>query len=165
MLRANYTEVEQNTFRQLRYSYPDERIMQRFEILWLHACGKFAPEIATIVKQHPDTVRNVINMFKKGGIKLITTIDSNHPTSDLEKHQTSIIEEFTLRPPATAKEAAARIEKLTGIKRSPERVRIFMAKLGMKFRKTAAIPAKADLEKQEEFKKNVGARNSKGESR
>jgi len=153
MLRANYTEEEQNTFQQLRYSYPDARIMRRFEILWLHARGKFAPEIATLVQQNPRTVRDVINMYKNGGLKLVTTIDSNRPTSDLEKYQTSIIEEFTLRPPATAKEAAARIEKLTGIKRSPERVRIFMANMGMKFRKTAAIPAKADLEKQEEFKK------------
>jgi transposase len=153
MLRANYTEEEQNTFHQMRYSYPDERIMRRFEILWLHACGKFAPEIATIVQQHPDVVRNVINMYNKGGIKLVTTIDSNHPASELEKHKTSIIDEFTLRPPATAREAAARIEKLTGVKRSPERVRVFMANIGMKFRKAAAIPATADLEKQEEFKK------------
>jgi hypothetical protein len=28
-----------------------------------------------------------------------------------------------------------------------------MKSIGLKFRKTAAIPAKADLEKQEEFKK------------
>jgi len=153
MLRTTYSEEEKNTFQQLRYNYPDERIMRRFEILWLHACGKFVPEIAVIVKQNPYTVRNVIKMFKKGGINLVTTIESNHPTSDLEQHQTSLIEEFTLRPPATAKEAAARIEKLTGIKRSPGRVRIFMTAIGMKFRKTAALPAKADLEKQDEFKK------------
>ena len=153
MLRADYSEEEKNIFQQLRYNYPDERIMRRFEILWLHACGQFVPEIATIVLLNPYTVRNVINMYKKGGIELVTTIDSNHPKSDLDKHKTSLIEEFTLRPPATAKEAAARIEKLTGIKRSPGRVRIFMTAIGMKFRKTAAIPAKADLDKQDEFKK------------
>jgi transposase len=153
MLRANYTDGEKSLFHQLRYSYPDERIMRRFEILWLHACGKFAPEIATIVQQDGDTVRKVIKNFQKGGIELVTTIDSNHPTSDLEKHRTSIIEEFTQRPPASAKEAAARIEKLTGIKRSEQRVRVFMNNIGMKFRKVAAIPAKADLDKQEDFKK------------
>ena len=153
MQRANYTEEEQYTFHQLRYTYPDERIQRRFEILWLHACGKFAPEIALLVQQNPVTVREVINKFKKGGIELVTTIDSNHPTSELDKHKTSIIHEFTLRPPASAKEASFRIEKLTGHKRSPERVRVFMNNIGMKFRKTAAIPAKADLEKQEEFKK------------
>ncbi len=80
-------------------------------------------------------------------------MDSNHPTSDLEKHKTSIIEEFKAHPPASATEASARIEKMTGVKRSPQRVRIFMEKIGMKFRKAAAIPAKADLEKQNEFKK------------
>jgi transposase len=127
--------------------------MRRFEILWLHACGKFAPEIATIVQQDGDTVRKVIKNFQRGGIELVTTIDSNHPTSDLEKHRISIIEEFTQRPPASAKEAAARIEKLTGIKRSEQRVRVFMNNIGMKFRKVAAIPAKADLDKQEDFKK------------
>jgi hypothetical protein len=153
MLRANYTEDERDLFQKMRYSYPDERVMRRFEILWLHACGKFAPEISRIVKQNPHTVRDVINMYKKGGVELVTTMESNHPTSDLENHRVSIVEEFKARPPATAKEAAARIEKLTGIKRSSQRVRIFMEKIGMKFRKTAAIPAKADLEKQEHFKK------------
>jgi len=149
MQRSDYTEEEKNTFQQLRFTYPDARIQRRFEILWLHACGKFAPEIALLVQQNPATVREVINKFKKGGLKLITTIESNHPTSELEKHKTSIIEEFTLRPPSSAKEAAARIEKLTGVKRSVGRVREFMKSIGMKFRKTAAIPAKADLEKQE----------------
>ena len=153
MQRAKYTEEDKKTFQKLRYSYPDERVMRRFEILWLHACGKFAPEIAKLVEQNPYTVRNVINLFKKGGMKLVTTMESNHPTSDLEKHRTSLIEEFKLRPPASAKEAAARIKKITGIKRSEQRVRVFMKQIGMKCRKTAAIPAKADLEKQDEFKK------------
>ena len=56
MLRADYTDEERKKFQQLRYNYPDARIMRRFEILWLHACGKFVPEIAEIVQQNPDTV-------------------------------------------------------------------------------------------------------------
>ncbi|MGL6196403.1 MAG: hypothetical protein ACRC2T_16430, partial [Thermoguttaceae bacterium] len=63
MLRTDYTNQDRETFDKLRYSYPDERIMRRFEILCLHACGKFAPEIAKIVKQHVRTVRDVIKMF------------------------------------------------------------------------------------------------------
>ena len=76
MLRADYTDEEKQEFQQLRYSFPDERIMRRFEILWLHSCGKFAPEIATIVQQNAYTVRNVIKDFQRGGIALVTTIDS-----------------------------------------------------------------------------------------
>ncbi len=153
MLRANDTDEECDLFEKMRYNYPDARVMRRFEILCLHAKGKFAPEIATHVKQNPHTARDVINMYAKGGIESVTAMDSNHPTSDLEKHRTSIVEEFQARPPASGKEAAARIEKTTGVKRSLQRVRIFMGKIDMKFRKAAAIPAKADLEKQDEFKK------------
>ena len=153
MLRTNYTAEDKSTFEQLRYSYPDERIMRRFEMLWLHACGKRAPEIASLVQRDPRTVRTVIKNFQTGGIKLVTTIESNHPTSELEHHRTSLIEEFTKRPPASAKEAAFRSEQLTGLRRSPERMRVFMKKIGMKCRKVGALPAKADLEKQEDFKK------------
>lgn len=44
------------------------------------------------------------------------------------------------------------IEKLTGVKRSPERVRIFLRKIGLKLRKVRVIPAKVDVEIQKEFK-------------
>ena len=155
MLRTNYTAEDQQTFEQLRYSYPDERIMRRFEILWLHACGKTAPEIASLVRRDPRTVRTVLKNFQKSDIKLVTTIEFNHPTSDLEIHRTSLIEEFTLRSPSSVKEAAFRIKKLHDIDRSPERVRVFLKNIGLKYRKVGAIPAKADLEKQDDFKKSV----------
>jgi len=153
MLKANYTEEERNLFDNLRYHYPDTRIMKRFEILWLHANGKSVSEIVPLVRQDPRTIRKVIKNYQAGGIELVSTIEYHRPTSELEKHKTSLIEEFTLRPPASAKEAAARIKKLFNIDRSPERVRVFMNRIGMKFRKVGAIPAKADLDKQEEFKK------------
>lgn len=58
---------------------------------------------------------------------------------------------FLEHPPATVAEAAAKIEMLTGIKRSREQVRVFMKKLGMKPFKVGMIPAKADVEVQEKF--------------
>ncbi len=76
MLRANGTEEERDLFHKIRYGYHDERVMRRFEILWLHSCGKFAPEIAEIVKQNPHTVRDVINMYKKEGVEAITAMNS-----------------------------------------------------------------------------------------
>jgi len=130
MLRATYTVEARNTFQHLRYHYLDPRIMRRFEILWLHACGKHAPEIVPLVKQHVRTVREVIKMYQNGGIELVSTIDSHHPTSDLEKQRSSLIEEFTLRPPASAKEAAFRIKKLTDIERTPNRVHVFLKNIG-----------------------------------
>jgi hypothetical protein len=57
------------------------------------------------------SVGTVIKNFQTGGIKLVTTIELNHPTSKLERHRTSLVEEFTKRPPASAKEAAFRSEQ------------------------------------------------------
>ena len=56
-------------------------------------------------------------------------------------------------PPANATHAAAAIEELTGIKRSPTQIRIFMKKLGLKRLKTFAIPAKCDQDQQVTFKR------------
>lgn len=53
------------------------------------------------------------------------------------------------------KEAAQKIEELTGIERSTQRVRIFLKGLGLKYRKVGMVPAKADPEVQDEFKKNT----------
>ncbi|MDR1959219.1 MAG: hypothetical protein LBQ54_09295 [Planctomycetaceae bacterium] len=71
----------------------------RFEILWLHACGKFAPGIALLVRQTPPTVRGMINMYQKGGIQLVTAMDAYHPASDPAQHRNFIISEFQSRPP------------------------------------------------------------------
>jgi hypothetical protein len=58
------------------------------------------------------------------------------------------------QPVATAGEAAAAIEKLTGLKRSPTQVRAYLHRLGIKrrsasgiFNKVGTLPAKADVQK------------------
>jgi len=63
--------------------------------------------------------------------------------------------EFRQRPPATVAEAAARIEALTGIARKPTQGRQFLQALGMQPRKGGMLPAKADIEAQEAFKKTL----------
>jgi transposase len=81
----------------------------------------------------------------------ITQRNPYRPKSKLESYTELIKEDFEKSLPATATEASERIEKLTGIKRSPTQVRNFMHKIGMKHLKVANIPAKADPEAQEKF--------------
>src|SRR5690348_530000 len=65
----------------------------------------------------------------------------------------------------SVKVAQAEIEKLTGIKRGKTQIREFLHKIGMKPRRVAGIPAKADPVKQEEFKKSPGACIGGGKTR
>lgn len=54
-------------------------------------------------------------------------------------------------PPVTAAEAGEKIAELTGIRRKPSQVRSFLKRMGMKPRRMAAIPAKADVKAQQKF--------------
>jgi len=54
-------------------------------------------------------------------------------------------------PPRTAKEAAAKVEELTGTSLSVDEVRRFMRKIGMRPLKTGHVPAKADVSVQQVF--------------
>src|SRR5271156_4104783 len=87
-------------------------------------------------------------------IEALKILAFRRPRSDLEDHRATLESYFREHPPASVKEAMATIEKLTGVKRSPERVRAFLKRMGMKCRKVGMIPAKADIDAQEDFKKN-----------
>ena len=95
MLRADYTTEERETFQKLRCHYPDTRIQRRFEILWFHSCGKFAPEIALLVQQNPVTVRKVIKNYQAGGTELVARIEYHQPTGELEKHILSTVSNWS----------------------------------------------------------------------
>jgi len=77
---------------------------------------------------------------------------NNCPKSALLPYSEVLKTRFQAHPPHTVAEAAYEIEKLTGIQLALSACRDFMYKrLGMKYRKMAVIPAKADPDKQSEF--------------
>lgn len=50
--------------------------------------------------------------------------------SELERYKDKILDDFKVNPPQTLRDAQERILKLTGIKRSINRIRIFLLKRG-----------------------------------
>jgi transposase len=52
----------------------------------------------------------------------------------------------------TVAEAIMQIESLTGIRRSPTQIRVFLKSMGMRCLKVGSIPAKANTEAQEEYR-------------
>jgi transposase len=71
--------------------------------------------------------------------------------STLETQAVGIKELFTAHPPRSIAEAAIKIKELTGIERSPARIRAFMKRHQFRFLKTGHIPAKVNTAGQKEW--------------
>ena len=90
-------------------------------------------------------------MYCAGGLERLKTLPFYSPTSELDAHRALLKEELEARPSPSINEAAERIERLPGIRRSPTQVRAFLESLGVKRLKVGQIPAKADPQQQAEF--------------
>ena len=154
MTRLNFTEAEKQAFHYQRFHHPHPLVQRKMETLWLKSQGLRHCEIARLTGVTDNTVRAYLREYQEGGLEALMTVPFHRPMSALAAHRSTIEDDFREHPPATVDEAVEKIEELTGIRRSPTQVRVFMRSIGMRFRKVAAIPAKADPEVQEAFKNN-----------
>lgn len=153
MIRITFTEEKKRALKYERYNHPHPRVQQKIEVVWLKSLGLRHQDIANIAGVTANTVTTYLKEYAAGGIEKIKEVNFYQPRSKLTEHQTSLEAYFREHPPATLKEAASKIERLTGIKRSEKSVRKFLHRLGIRRRKVGMVPAKADLAAQEDFQK------------
>lgn len=153
MIKIEFTEADIKTLNYERYNHPHPRVMQKMETLFLKSKGIPHKKIAELADITPNTLTSYLKVYKKGGINKLKELNFRRPASELQQYTSRIEDYFRKNPPGSIKEAMAKIEKLTGINRKETQVRKFLKSIGMKLRKVGTIPAKADIEKQETFKK------------
>jgi transposase len=96
-------------------------------------------------------VSNYIAEFREGGLSATVEDRAYTPESSLEPYLGELEKSFREKPVGCAKQARARIAKLTGLTLSPSQVRRVMLSMGMRYRKAGQIPGKADGQKQMDF--------------
>lgn len=136
-------------------NYPVPSIRKRFNAIYLTHHGYSREETSKIACVHRNSVKTYIKLVNTGGLESLTQLNYKPAKSALLAHKSSIEAEFKAKPPRCSEEASARIETMTGIKLSASRVRVFMHRIGMTCCKAGHIPAKADAEKQANFKENI----------
>lgn len=151
MIKLKFTPEAIDQLHHERTHHPHPRVRQRMEAVYLKVLVLSHQEIGRIVRISQTTLREYFQMYQVGRIEALKELNFNQPKSDLDDRQDMLRQEFGQKPPATIAEAVARIEKLAGLRRSPTQVAEFLKKLGLKRRKVASVPAKADPEKQQEF--------------
>ena len=153
MIKINLTEKELAQLKYERYHHPHPRVQRKMEALLLKNYGLPHKDIAKLTGVCPNTLRTYLRDYQTGGIDKLKKINFYQPQSELTQHKQSLEEYFRQNPVASINEARSKIEQLTGIKRSPTRVREFFNSLGIKYRKIGMLPSKADSDVQESYKK------------
>jgi transposase len=121
-------------------------------------------EICQICRITKPTLTEYLAEFKDHGIDSFKSLKWKGQSSKLNDYKEMIDQAFEKEPPQSINEAGDRIEQLTGIKRSPTQIRMFLKKLKYKHLKTGSIPGNGDgqdesrEEEREGFKKNNWSR-------
>ena len=153
MLRVEFSREEVDQLRHERFHHPHPRVQKRMEALLLKSQGLPHKVICRTLAISGHTLRAYLRLFQSGGLEALKELRFRRPQSELMAYVGDVEESLLEHPPATIAEAAARIEELTGIKRSPTQVRVFLKKLGFRRLKVGCLPAKADPDAQAAFQK------------
>lgn len=151
MIDIKFTEKEKVALHFERFQHPHPRVQRKMEALWLKSNEESHKRIAQLTGVAVNAVTRYIKEYQLGGIEKLKEINFRGPQSKLDEHTITIENYFKEHPPATIKEAMAKIEELTGLKRSEVQIWKFFRRIGLKCRKIGMIPSKVDIEKQETF--------------
>ena len=148
MLRLQWTAEEVTRLQDLRRHHPNPRVRRKAEAVYLKSLNLPHHEIARIVGVTEKTARSYLQAYAAGGIDALSAVVRRNHQSALYDHVDTIRAAFTDQPPATINEAVARIETLTGLRRSPTQVRDFVNKTGL----SGARPGKSRPKRTPRFK-------------
>src|SRR5262249_43399050 len=109
-------------------------------VLWSLHCGLTRQKAAELAGVGRATVQRYLAAFRDGGLDGLRRWGVKGPVSGLAAYEDLIRESFTEAPVCTIAEACDRLHELTGLRRRPTQVRKFLAGLGLKWRRTRAIP-------------------------
>ena len=139
-LRITLTDAEQAIVDAERDAHPDAHVRRKMLVLRLLHCGVTRAKAAEVAGLGRATVQRYVAAYREGGLDGLRRWDVAGPVSDLAAHTEAIRASLTETPVRTVAEACDRIEALTGLRRRPTQVRVFLAGLGFRWRRVRAIP-------------------------
>jgi transposase len=153
-LKLSEDEIRVLNYKRFRDSQPI--IQKRCHAIYLKAKLHFSnKQIATILEVHRNSVDTWVHTYIDSGIQGLTSLNYVHRESELAQYRAQIKETLATEYIQTTAECSHRIFQLTGVKRGLTQVRRFLHKIGFKYLQTRHIPAKADPEKQREWKEKT----------
>src|SRR4051794_24941030 len=151
MIAIDFTPQDIDALHFERFHHPHPRVQLKMEAVYLKSQGLPHREICRLARISENTLRAYLRQYQEGGAERLKQTDWDRPASDLSEHREALEEHFRNNPPRSTAQAAADIERITGIRRGLTQVRKFLKGMGLAFRKLGIIPAKADAAEQAKF--------------
>ena len=153
MVNIAFTEEDIDRLYEEQLSHERQSARKKLLAVYLKSIGVEHAMICKICRVSWPTMLSYIKEYIDGGIEGLTqNLHIGHPSA-LNAYSQEIKAAFESDPPATIKEARAKILEITGLTRSITQIWNFLNKIGMKPRKVGGVPGRMDVEAQETFKK------------
>lgn len=153
MVKVTFTSEQIEQLAYHRFHHPRPRVRIKLEAVYLRAKGLKQREICELIGICANTLRSYLREFAAGGVEGLMHFDAGGSVCVLDEFTDLICEHLVEHPPHTIAEAAEKIERLTGVRRSQTQVREYLKRIGFRRLKVGSLPAKADPAEQERFKK------------
>src|SRR3954454_21886766 len=129
MLHIDFTPEQTDALHHERFHHPHPRVQLRMEAVYLKSQGLPHHDICRLARISENTLRSYLRQYQEGGVERLKQTDWDGPESELSDHRQTIEEHFRENPPRSTGQAAAEIERLTGVRRGPTQVRKFLRRL------------------------------------
>jgi len=159
MLNINISDSDVEMLKDKRYNHPHPRVQQKMEVLLLKKYGIKDALICQITNICGNTLREYLKQYQNGGIERLEEVNFYKPGSELNKYSGTIEQYFTENPPTSILQASAKIEEVTGIKRSETQTRKFLKSLNFRYLKSCSVPAKVLTEEKKTNRENFWKKN------
>lgn len=127
-------EFSQAQIKQLSYEsihHEHHIVRRRMQALLLKSQGLRHKDIVEILSISETTLREYLDLYLAGGVEALKELAYQGKANLLAEKKDEIIAALEANPPATYKEAQAKIKEVTGLQRSVPQVRAFLKKTSL----------------------------------
>lgn len=152
MRQIQFSKDEVDQLAKERLYHPHHIVRRRMTALHCKAMGHRHKDICKELEISSTCLREYLDLYINEGLEGLRRLKYKGKANLLNENRNIIIAHLETDPPGTLKEAQAKIDQLTGIRRSIPQIREFLKKNKILRRKVKQIPEKANIETQEQFR-------------
>lgn len=128
MRKIEFSPADIKQLRDESNRHPHPIVRRRMRALLLKSEGLAHGQIGPLLGISQPTLRTYFDLYLQGGLEALKHLNYQGKANFLLKRKDEIISALEAEPPATLKQAQARIEAATGLHRSLPQVREFLKK-------------------------------------